>query len=152
MSDQYRKPGLGMWDYLKDNIFTGFTINKKESIYCGDAAGRPKTATRHKDFSDTDLKFALNVGLTFKTPEELFLDQKSELSTTVKIDSFFKKAKEEEKKLEEGKKVASKSSTAKAKVTPYASDKQELVLFFGSPGSGKSTLWKANLSNYVRCN
>jgi len=46
------------------------------SFYCGDAAGRPKTATRPKDFSDTDIKFAHNVGLTFKTPEEFFLDQK----------------------------------------------------------------------------
>lgn len=30
-------------------------------LYCGDAAGR-KTAT-HKDFTDTDRKFAINLGI-----------------------------------------------------------------------------------------
>ena len=39
------------------------------SFYCGDAAGRPATAERKKDFNDTDLKFAMNIGLSFKTPE-----------------------------------------------------------------------------------
>ena len=33
----------------------------KKSFYCGDAAGR-KTAT-HKDFTDTDRKFAINLNL-----------------------------------------------------------------------------------------
>jgi bifunctional polynucleotide phosphatase/kinase len=51
-----------------------FEIDMKESFYCGDAAGRPKTDTRPKDFSDSDIKFASNVGLKFFTPEELFLD------------------------------------------------------------------------------
>lgn len=42
----------------------------KESFYCGDAAGRKGPP---KDFSDTDLKFAINVKLPFLTPEEYFL-------------------------------------------------------------------------------
>ena len=58
----------------------------KGSFYCGDAAGRPKTATRPKDFSDSDIKFALNVGLTFKTPEELFLGQKEKLPSVQNLD------------------------------------------------------------------
>ena len=49
-------------------------IDKEQSFFCGDAAGR-KTKT-HKDFSDTDLKFALNVGVPFKTPEVMFLGEK----------------------------------------------------------------------------
>lgn len=68
-SDQYRKPGVGMWKYLKDDIFQEYKIDMKESFYCGDAAGRPKTASRSKDFSDSDIKFAHNIGLKFYTPE-----------------------------------------------------------------------------------
>lgn len=51
----------------------------KESFYCGDAAGRPADwqAGAKKDFSVTDRKFAVNCGLKFLTPEELFLEQKS---------------------------------------------------------------------------
>ena len=64
----------------------------KACFYCGDAAGRPKTANRPKDFSDTDLKFAANIGLKFLTPEQLFLDEKPDKSTNSLIDTFFKKA------------------------------------------------------------
>jgi bifunctional polynucleotide phosphatase/kinase len=75
-TDQYRKPAVGSWDYLQAVILKGLEIDMKQSFYCGDAAGRPKTATRSKDFSDSDIKFALNAGLSFKTPEEYFLGQK----------------------------------------------------------------------------
>jgi len=72
-SDRFRKPAVGSWEHIRDQLFKGCAIDMKSSFYCGDAAGRPKTATRPKDFSDSDIKFAHNVGLTFKTPEELFL-------------------------------------------------------------------------------
>lgn len=52
--NKYRKPRLGMID--------GLDI----AFYVGDAAGR------HGDFSDSDLKFALNIGCKFYTPEKLF--------------------------------------------------------------------------------
>lgn len=58
-----------MWEYFTNNLNDGIKVSLKDSFYCGDAAGRPKTALRPKDFSDTDLKFALNVGIDFKTPE-----------------------------------------------------------------------------------
>lgn len=52
-------------------------IDTKASFFCGDAAGRPKTANNIKDFSADDLKFAHNIGLKFYVPEELFLGEKA---------------------------------------------------------------------------
>lgn len=49
-----------MWDLLLKNN-GGIEVSKKLSFYCGDAAGRKNG--KHKDFSDSDLKFGLNVGL-----------------------------------------------------------------------------------------
>ena len=72
--DQYRKPSINMWNHLENSHNGDVKINKKQSFFCGDAAGR-KTKT-HKDFSDSDLKFALNVGVAFKTPEVIFLGHK----------------------------------------------------------------------------
>ena len=63
--DEYRKPGTKMWDLLEKNN-DNIKIDKKLSFYCGDAAGRKNG--RHKDFSDSDLKFGLNVGIEFFTP------------------------------------------------------------------------------------
>lgn len=74
--DEYRKPGTKMWDLLESNN-GGIKIDKKKSFYCGDAAGR-KTAT-HKDHSDSDLKFGLNVGIEFLTPENLYLGEKDKV-------------------------------------------------------------------------
>ena len=57
--DIYRKPNIGWLSTLQ------FT-DKSKSFYCGDAAGRPD------DFSDSDIKFAQNAGLTFYLPEQIF--------------------------------------------------------------------------------
>jgi bifunctional polynucleotide phosphatase/kinase len=74
--DEYRKPSTKMWDLLVSKYNNGLKIDKEKSFFCGDAAGR-KTA-KHKDFSDTDYKFALNCDIPFKTPEVLFLDEEEE--------------------------------------------------------------------------
>lgn len=68
--DVHRKPSTGMFNHFEK--FFG-KVNKKESLYCGDAAGRPATKTSKKDFSADDLKFAWNTGLKFETPESFFL-------------------------------------------------------------------------------
>ena len=76
-SDIYRKPALGMWDHFNEKLNGKVPVSKDESFYCGDAAGRPKTSVKGKDFSDSDIKFAINASLPFKLPEEVFLDDKN---------------------------------------------------------------------------
>lgn len=51
----------------------GVEIDMKESMYVGDAAGRPAQGSKKKDFSTSDRLFALNLGIPFFTPEEHFL-------------------------------------------------------------------------------
>ena len=75
--DNFRKPNTGMWDYLEEKFLGGKGIvDKSQSLFCGDAAGRQKTALKAKDFSADDLLFARNVGVQFHTPESLFLEEK----------------------------------------------------------------------------
>jgi bifunctional polynucleotide phosphatase/kinase len=59
-----------MWDLLEEGYNDDVPIDRAASLYCGDLAGR--TGAR-KDGGDTDRKLALNVGVAFHTPEELFL-------------------------------------------------------------------------------
>ena len=133
---------------MKKEIFPGCDISMKESFYCGDAAGRPKTETRPKDFSDSDIKFAANVGLKFLTPEELFLDQKVAKVKNASLDAFFKKQTSDQKAPAKG---AVKEET-KQEETKHTSDKQEMIIFMGGPGAGKSTFYHAHLSSYTRIN
>jgi len=58
----YRKPAPNMLEFYIKNYGT---IDKSQSTYCGDAAGRPASKTAKKDFSADDLKFAWNTGLKF---------------------------------------------------------------------------------------
>lgn len=62
--DEYRKPDVGMFNFLLSE--SNNTFDKNESFYVGDAAGRLH------DFSDSDLMFAKNCDLRFYIPEEFF--------------------------------------------------------------------------------
>lgn len=77
--DHLRKPNTGMWCLMKRDLRKYFGLShikiSKRSFFCGDAAGRNcgDVYKKTKDFSDTDIKFALNIGITFYTPEEFLL-------------------------------------------------------------------------------
>jgi len=67
--DMYRKPMTGMYDLFK--TMTGQSME----YFCGDAAGRKG------DFSISDLYFANNCKIQFKTPEEVFHGQPIDVAT-----------------------------------------------------------------------
>ncbi|VDO32849.1 unnamed protein product [Haemonchus placei] len=122
----YRKPCTGMWKELEEaNGEIGIKLD--ESLYVGDAAGRHKTKTRpKKDHSCSDRFFAANVGLTFHTPEEFFLDQKTpEPWGPPSFDpaEFF----------------STKRPLLEPEDTPLPSPAKEVIVIVGFPGSGKST-------------
>jgi bifunctional polynucleotide phosphatase/kinase len=108
--DINRKPRIGMFDHMKNEL--KITIDKKNSFFVGDMAGRTK------DKEDTDRKFAINLGLTFYTPEEYFLNKEKE-----------------EYKLK-GYQLDYTGKNKKIKLN----NTKEIIVLSGYPGSGKSTL------------
>jgi len=96
---------------------------------------------KKKDFSCSDRKFAANVGLSFKTPEEFFLSEAPHpIFTWDAIDP---------KEVIEN--AAKELFTGGGSLT---SNKQELILLVGFPASGKSTFCKRYLipEGYVHVN
>lgn len=66
---EYRKPGIKMWKHFVEEINDGIDPDMKDSLYVGDAAGRPSDINNG---SDSDKKFAEAIGIQFKTPEDIF--------------------------------------------------------------------------------
>lgn len=66
---EYRKPGTKMWEHFVQEMNDQVEPNKEDSLFVGDAAGRPSDINNG---SDSDKKFAEAIGIQFKTPEELF--------------------------------------------------------------------------------
>lgn len=71
LENDCRKPRTGMFQLFCQAYNDQMEIDKAQSVYVGDAAGRKKSANRPKDHSDADYLFALNCGLNFMTPEQL---------------------------------------------------------------------------------
>lgn len=74
--EEMRKPNSGMWNkleqYIQESLGDDFVIDKENSFFVGDAAGR------EGDHLDSDKVFAENAGLSFKVPEEYFVDVKAD--------------------------------------------------------------------------
>ena len=69
--DRYRKPSYYFWQLFLDH--SKIPVDYELSFYSGDCAGRKyNPTTKQPDLKDTDIKFAINAGLKFITPEELF--------------------------------------------------------------------------------
>ena len=129
-NDKYRKPRVGMWEELRKNfdLQDDSAIDMDNSFYIGDAAGREKTDKRQKDHATSDRDLAANIGIKFQTPEEFFLG----LETEPYFHPF------------EPKQFLLSTLSQPEQKTPFTKqNKQELVIFCGPPGAGKSSFyWK----------
>ncbi|GAC94475.1 hypothetical protein PHSY_002047 [Pseudozyma hubeiensis SY62] len=160
--DEYRKPRLGMWtEFLRQN--GGVELDKEQSFFVGDAAGRKK----YRDHQDTDLKWALNAGIGFYTPEEYFLKRDKEYEVPMRpwSPSALKQSNGTLKGLvsepEDDMVTVELSSIDKdagAAGTILGSDHDakapEIVLFVGAPASGKTFLFNRIFepASYVHVN
>jgi bifunctional polynucleotide phosphatase/kinase len=126
--DRYRKPRTGMWEELLEDydLQSEGAVDLEQSFYVGDAAGRAKTDKRKKDFASSDRELAANIGIKFHTPDEFFLDLPPDPFT-----HDFHPVEFLETRITNG-----------AVAPPFAKKSpHELVIFCGSPGSGKSTFY-----------
>jgi len=118
----YRKPLPTIWEIIESNT----KISKKNSFYCGDAAGRDK------DHNDTDYKFALNYKISFMVPEECFLENPLKEKKTINYPNIEK-------------------LPLKTDYIFHPQKTKELIIMVGYPGSGKSTIVNNDL-NYIVIN
>lgn len=112
----YRKPYPTIWNKLEEQI----DVKSDKSFYCGDACGRKG------DHSDTDYKFALNLGIKFLLPEVLFEDK-------IAPDII---------------KPAHPCENYESPVTPIPKislKKKDMIIMVGYSGSGKSTFVENNI-------
>lgn len=129
-NDRFRKPRIGMWEQMKIDfdLEADGAIDLENSFYIGDAAGREHTDKRRKDHATSDRDLAANIGIKFQTPEEFFLG----LETEPYVHPF------EPKHF-----LESALSSQQSKKPFEKQNEQELVIFCGSPGAGKSSFyWK----------
>jgi bifunctional polynucleotide phosphatase/kinase len=125
--DRYRKPRIGMWEeLLEDYDLDGEgAVDMDASFYVGDAAGRAKTDKRKKDFAGSDRELAANVGIKFKTPEEFFLEEPAEVFAHEFNPTGY----------------LYRETNGAVPALFQRKSPQELVIFCGSPGAGKSSYY-----------
>lgn len=131
--DRFRKPMCGSYEFIQKefiNINWNKLIELDKIYYIGDAFGRKD------DFSDTDIKYAINCGFKFKTPEIFFKIANSDKSGNITYPTvnYFEK-KEQEKLFEELEKIIN-------------SHKKILIVTIGLPASGKSFLRKELIKKF----
>ncbi|CAH7455824.1 Pnkp [Phodopus roborovskii] len=137
-----RKPVSGMWDHLQGQANEGVPISIGDSVFVGDAAGRPANwapGKKKKDFSCADRLFALNIGLPFATPEEFFLKWPA---AGFELPAFDPRT------------VSSAGPLYVPESSFLLSPNPEVVVTVGFPGAGKSTFVQEHLvsAGYVHVN
>ncbi|KAL1925046.1 uncharacterized protein VTP21DRAFT_4700 [Calcarisporiella thermophila] len=143
MYDSNRKPRTGMWSSFLSEHNSGIEVELEKSFYIGDAAGRAKGWKKGapEDHACVDRKFADNIGISFSTPEEYFLD---EPMAAFSWGDFDPRVEMEEL-----------SSAALSPSALFSEEvKQEMIIFVGYPASGKTYFAKKRLvsQGYVHIN
>ena len=49
-TSRYRKPYVGMWSLFEEHYNDGIKVDRKASVFVGDAAGRPARGARFEFF------------------------------------------------------------------------------------------------------
>lgn len=133
VDDRFRKPMCGSWEFIQEqfkNINWNKLVQSNKIYYIGDACGR------ETDFSDTDIKYAINCEFKFKTPEMFFNIENSNKNAniTYPIINYFEKE-EQEKLFKELENI----------ITTH---KKILIITIGLPASGKSFLRKELIKRF----
>jgi len=114
LKDNSRKPRTILWEKI-------IPCDINRSFYCGDAGGLPKRKINgtiiKKDFSDSDLKFAYNLGIKFIHRDE-FIYSSTKCKPIVKYIDF--------------------NTIRKGDYDKFTPNQQELIIMVGFPASGKS--------------
>jgi bifunctional polynucleotide phosphatase/kinase len=149
--DFNRKPCCGMWEFLEEIMNTKYGIKKvdrKSSLYVGDMAGRKG------DHSASDLLFAMNLDIEFQVPEVFYGIESAADLVENQTNTLIKNVLEDEHvfnpKLEKIPKRTIKINAAtRDEIKAMLGDNhiQCLVIFVGSPASGKSSWYNIHLKD-----
>ncbi|KAL9592511.1 MAG: hypothetical protein Q9179_006644 [Wetmoreana sp. 5 TL-2023] len=130
--DQYRKPRTGMWTELLEELDLDGEDGPDlaASFFVGDAGGRAARSGGKADHSCSDRNFATNIGIEFKTPEEFFLHEPPHpFVRDFEPSDYFN--------------AAIATSLAANPLVIAKKNPLDIILFCGSPASGKSSFfWK----------
>lgn len=159
-NDFYRKPCIGMWDFMENHLNGNIEIDKSKSIFVGDMAGR------HKDHASTDLQFAYNIdrGLVFMVPEVFFKTEKTispsnkttvllaNLLSNEKIFNPWKYIEHLDTQLTSLESKNIETLDTLKQILKESSTTRIMIMFVGSPASTKSTLYTDHLEKLIKSN
>ena len=150
--DYNRKPSTGMWEFMISHLNNNIHINYTQSIYIGDMAGRIH------DYSNSDLLFAMNLNIDFLVPETFYNDSLNSNSNSNKYKIFNNEifnikifnSKQYIQNYDKNITAINQNIINNIKTllkTLINNQKQYVILFVGSPSSGKTTFYNSHLKN-----